>query len=126
MSTKQRDRDEFISIMTKEGVPLHVSRSLMRYAATLQRLSEAQCNGDWPADNGERKVIPCSVCGALWVPSTITRTGCPDCRIERLVTLALVGTGIKPSFHGDPRGCVLRLTMPSGRDSGWGGVGVPA
>lgn len=47
------------------------ARALLRHATTLQRLAEAQCNGDWPADNGERKVKPCPLCEQQWVPSAI-------------------------------------------------------
>lgn len=49
-----------------------VARRLMRHASTLQRLAVAQCNGDWPADNGERKTKECPLCGSSWVPSAIT------------------------------------------------------
>lgn len=51
--TYQRERDEFISRATREGLSLDVCRKLLRYATTLQRLAEAQCNGDWPY-NGDR------------------------------------------------------------------------
>lgn len=48
-----RERDEFISRATAEGLSLETCRKLLRYATTLQRLQEAQCNGDWPY-NGDR------------------------------------------------------------------------
>ena len=49
----QKERDEFISRATAEGLSLDTCRKLLRYATTLQRLAEAQCNGDWPY-NGDR------------------------------------------------------------------------
>jgi hypothetical protein len=49
----QRERDEFIAKAVSEGLTLDVTRRLLRYASTLQRLAVAQCNGDWPY-NGDR------------------------------------------------------------------------
>ena len=144
--TRQREREEFIAVMVKEGVPLAVTRQVLRYSATLQRLAEAQCNGDYPADNGERKVVPCSRCEAQWVRSSLVRDYkapkiqrpgestarwvpliCKDCRTSDLVTAALAPYGITPVFQGDPRGCVVKLKVPSGytNDMGREGVCVP-
>lgn len=70
----QSEREDFITRLVTEGDvgDRILARQLMRRATTLHRLSEAQCNGDWPADNGERKVIPCPLCESCWVPSAIT------------------------------------------------------
>lgn len=69
----QREREDFITRLVTEGDigDRILARQLMRRATTLHRLSEAQCNGDWPADNGDRKVIPCPLCESHWVPSVI-------------------------------------------------------
>lgn len=48
-----KERDEFISRATQEGLGLDTCLKLLRYATTLQRLAEAQCNGDYPY-NGDR------------------------------------------------------------------------
>jgi len=50
-----RDRDEFIVKMTKAGLDIEAIRALLRLATTIQRLAVAQCNGDYPADNGQRE-----------------------------------------------------------------------
>jgi hypothetical protein len=142
-----RDRDEFISRMSRDGMPLDVITKLLRYASTLQRLAVAQCNGDWPADNGERKTKVCPNCEGLWAPVSFARGVCPDCRTEALVRAALgvvktadgdtvaVRTEGRPAwqpvFGGDPRGAVLRLVpagtsredIDSGRERG---IYVPA
>lgn len=136
-----RERDEFISRMSREGMPLDVVTSLLRYASTLQRLAVAQCNGEWPCDNGQRKVIPCPVCEGGYVPSVIKGSAylpkgekaCPDCRTAAAVTATLKGAeGVwRPVFGGDPRGAVLRLVpkdakpedVESGRERG---IYVPA
>ena len=57
--SSRKDREEAIRQMTRAGVPEHAQTKLLRLGATLHRLAEAQCNGDWPADNGERRAWEC-------------------------------------------------------------------
>lgn len=91
--SRTTEREDFIARMAKAGVSTDDSRKLLRYARTLHRLAEAQCNGDWPCDNGQREVKPCAKCEGLWAPSVLkthphqkrTPNGlryCPDCRTE--------------------------------------------
>jgi hypothetical protein len=114
-----RERDEFIAHASSAGLRLDVIRLLLRNATTLQRLAEASCNGDWPADNGERKTKVCPECGGGWAPSSFARPKgeavpvCPDCRAQYRVRALLEGTPFDPYFQGDPRGAVLRL-VPKG------------
>jgi hypothetical protein len=124
---RQKDREEFISIMSSEGVPLDVSRSLLRAGATLHRLAEAQCNGDWPADNGERVTKPCDECENYWAPAVLRKGNlCPDCRTTSRVKALCAKHGLEPVFGGDPRGAVLVIKVPSGRSNDWGQRGVVA
>jgi hypothetical protein len=121
----QKDRDEFIARMAAEGMPLEVSRQLLSKAATLQRLAEAQCNGDWPADNGERPTVQCTECMGGWVPSVLRKGLCPDCRTSarvKALVQALPGFGV--ILSGDPRGAVVKVTVPSGRTNDWGQNGI--
>lgn len=140
-----KERDEFIAIATQEGLSVETARKLLRYATTLHRLAEAQCNGDWPADNGERKVIFCTRCEGGFVRSVFKRAQehreeewkdipkgyhvqiCPDCRTAELVRVSLP-EGYKAIINGDPRGAVLKITVPSGRtnDCGREGICVPS
>jgi hypothetical protein len=46
-----------------------------------------------------------------------------DARIIKAV--ADLGEGFSCSLQGDPRGAVVRIHTPDGRDEGWGGVAVP-
>src|SRR5688572_18199034 len=115
---RQKDREEFISIMSKEGVPLLVSRVLLRYGQTLHRLAVAQCNGDYPADGGFGKwaTKPCDRCGRHWaLPVLLKGNLCPDCRTEDRVRDVCKAHGLAPVFGGDPRGAVLIIKVPSGR-----------
>ena len=91
-----KERSEFIARASAEGLDLPLILKLLRHATTLQRLAEAQCNGDWPADNGERKVIFCPKCESGFVRSSFVRSDsfevdgkkvkvCPDCRTCELV-----------------------------------------
>jgi hypothetical protein len=111
----QKDREDFIATFSAQSTiqpPHHaadIARLLLRNASTLQRLAVAQCNGDYPCDNGERKVIPCPRCEQGVVPSDIKRGLCGDCRAQDRVTALLAETPYQPYFQGDPRGAVLRL-----------------
>ena len=51
----QRERDEFISRMTREGLPLHVTQALLRAATTLQRYAELACS----SEAADRDRVPC-------------------------------------------------------------------
>ena len=125
-----RWREEFIARMSREGMRLDVTRALLRHASTLQRLAVAQCNGDWPSDNGQRKVDACDECGSGWVPSVLKRLQllsqpgrptlarvCPDCRTQERVraVIAADAPAWKAIFGGDPRGAVLKLARVDAR-----------
>lgn len=120
----QKDRDEFIAFMSREGLSLTQTRALLRHAATLNRLAVAQCNGDWPAGNGERPTVPCPECANAWVKSSFRKGVCPDCVAQQAVKKVLLPSqGFVVDFSGDPRGCVLKLRIPAR----WGerSFGVP-
>lgn len=113
--TYQQERDQFIAnfARTFPTVPVTVAASLLRLSTTLHRLAEAQCNGDYPYDNGERKVIPCPACEAGTVRAELKgkHGTCPDCRATARVN-DLVMRHLpthKAIAGGDPRGCVLVL-----------------
>ena len=120
----RKERDEFIARCAQEGVSEDTARALLRYSTTATRLAVASCNGDWPADNGERKVKACQKCGGGWVGHTILKGGCPDCRCEALIVKACVAAGLPYELSGDPRGCVVKVKLPSGRGNSWGGDGM--
>ncbi len=105
----QTEREEFIVAMGKEGLPLDVTRRVLRYANTIQRLAVAVCNGDYPADNGERDVKACPVCERLWVPSSIKTMGCPECRATLALDKAVTPLGFSAKVDGDPRGYCVHL-----------------
>jgi len=116
----QKDRDEFIGVIVDEintianqcrdavgaktparkvleGV--HLARMILRNAATLQRHAVIACN---------RQTTPGENRNAL--------------RAENRLVEACGPWGIKPKLNGDPRGCVVKLVLPSGRWNGWGGA----
>lgn len=122
----RKERDEFIAIMSKEGVTLDAIRLILRNANTIQRLAAAKCNGDYPCDNGERKVKPCIRCEAGYVPYSLNRNGvCPQCRAQdRIAQIAQRQRLPAPVFSGDPRGSCVILPVPSGRTNDWGRAGI--
>ena len=113
----QRERDTFLATIGSE-LGIDFAQALLRYATTLDRLAVAQCNGDWPADNGERKVIACPLCEQSWAPSQITGQGkgrehypkaCLNCRTTARAVELVRDSAYQIVTQGDPRGYVLKL-----------------
>lgn len=124
--SRRTDREQLVAQLARElperslGQVVELARKLSRAGATLQRLAEAQCNGDWPYDNGERTVHECARCGCYVVPSDLKRRKrgastqiCGDCALQDRVTDLLAEYGMRPIFGGDPRGPVLKVIPPS-------------
>ena len=65
---------------------------------------------DCDAFNGEHESIP--------------RIDRQTARIERHLTELLAKYSIKPDFQGDPRGCCVKLIVPSGKTDDWGRTGL--
>mgnify|MGYP001568317369 CR=1 FL=1 len=144
--SKQRDRDEFIALMAKEGVSTDDARKLLRYAATLHRLAELECNGDHGTvpriavqeDRTRRRVealcatLPIKhvvhsgdrVVGVFDDAETATKWIDQAPRDALFSTYRLATQGVIPIFQGDPRGAVLKLQAPSGKTNDWGKVGI--
>lgn len=87
-----RERDEFIKQASQEGLDLDACRKLLRYATTLQRLAEAQCNGDWPY-NGDRDrpimIESASVKGDARDRWDKRYTVCPKCEASGVARAAM-------------------------------------
>lgn len=109
--TYQQERDQFVADAAAAGMALSDARLFMRYATTSHRLAEASCNGDWPADNGERKTKECTTCGSHWAPSFIRKDGlCGDCALDnRIKALAAQYPQFELEQQGDPRGAPIKL-----------------
>lgn len=122
---KRLHREQFIHTMAQEGIPLDVARKLMRYEATLHRWAEGQCNGDFPFDNGERKVTECPRCQILAHRSHMLKSGlCKECNYQDRIIALLAPYNVTPVFNGDPRGPAILLKVPSGRTDDWGQRGI--
>jgi hypothetical protein len=107
-------REQTIAGLAKAGVTLDDSRKALRHAATLQRLAEAQCNGDWPANGGGRwTTIECPRCMSSWAQSVVLERGCPDCRTSDAATAHATECGAEAIIQGDPRGAVLSWRVPA-------------
>lgn len=152
MRASKADREKFVARLVSEikadCQPEEVARwagRIMRQGSTYARLQEAQCNGDWPADNGTYgdKAETCPRCEAVWHRSamkrvpymsegkggrTYYRRECPDCLCQdRIKRIASEIPGVGVVFQGDPRGCTVKLTLPSGytNDISREGICVP-
>lgn len=104
-----KDREWVIADATRAGMTFEDARRIARLASTLDRLNEAECNGDYPCDNGERKVIACSRCEAGYVPSHVRSGLCDSCRAQDRVSKIAARYGATVTFNGDPRGYPLTL-----------------
>ena len=122
MSRPTRWRDQFYSDMGREGITADTSRLFLRVAATMQRLAEAQCNGDFPAGKGSWRA--CKRCQRSWLYEGLRKDGvCIDCHNDDKAR-ALAGQylpGWTIELRGTPiSGCVMTLFTPQGRE-----IGVP-
>lgn len=120
----QSARSRIFSELATMGIGYDIAAKLLRYGTTLHRLAVAQCNGDWPADNGERKTGECVACKARWAPAVLKmgkivredgetvklKSTCPDCRASSAALLTAKAAGLSASFGGDPRGSVFSVT----------------
>ena len=106
-----REREEFVAVMTRE-LPkantldvIDLCRKLCRLAATHHRIAE-------------------TVCSVEMTEAEAARLEKKDDRTEARITELCKPYGIMPVFSGDPRGCTVKLKVPSGNTNDWGGVGV--
>lgn len=137
----QRERDDFIARMTKEDLPLDVTRRLLAGATTLQRYAELACS----SEAADRDRVPCPAAKTYQrmshvqgVMVTYTRKVSGPClcddypagshaegvhadvpritvlgnQLERRLIKGMP-EGWAVDFQGDPRGYVLRVIPPS-------------
>jgi len=142
----QSERDEFLTLMGSEGVNITTARTLLREASVLQRLAELACSseradrdqvrcparpdrlGVWPVgclcrDYGSFESEGEPVCHG-----TIPRHMVQSARSEARIRAVCERQHLVPHFGGDPRGCILVVSVPSGRTNDWErrGIAVPS
>lgn len=145
---RQKERKEFIGIMSREGVRLDVARAFLRAGASLHRIAELECSseaadrdrvpcpgklakvdtgfclcrdyGSYHADGNPGGAMPRAAHGT--VPRIVVRGAKIEARVHKLAK----ANGLGVVMGGDPRGAVLIVTVPSGRSNDWGGRGVVA
>lgn len=100
MSSK--DRAEFMFLIGRHStISWGNARGIMRYAATLARLAEKQCNEPW-TERDQRK----------------------QDRIKGMVEQLCKIHGTMPRFSNDPRGAVVKIAVPDGYTNDWGREGI--
>lgn len=103
-------RREFRDHLLRLGLSdFHVS-AITRNAVTHDRLAEAECNGDYPCDNGERPLISCTRCESGYAPSHVIRGLCDSCRCEDRIKALCAQAGVNVEFQGDPRGWTVKVS----------------
>ena len=149
----QTERDEFFSILGAEGIRPEVTRALLRESTTLQRLAELECS----SEAADRDQVRCPASGKKDTGACLCRdygsVGVSEMQLsENGPALSRVKHGTVPRhmvksaastarvvklcqahnlvahFGGDPRGCMLVVSVPSGRTNDWEqrGIAVPA
>lgn len=128
------ERETALMNLARLGMSDRDARRLRRLGATLSRLAEAKCNGDYPSGdspNGARKgARPCGAprgsedesigCGSWWVPAVLSASRgylCPDCRAYLDAKALAAQYGLKAVVQGDPRGMVLGVCQGSVSDA---------
>lgn len=109
------DREYFLVRAIEAGLPYNYAKRVRSLAVTHDRLATAACNGDWPCDNGERKVIFCSRCEGGMVASKIVKGVCESCRVEDRIKAICAEWNVTVDFQGDPRGWTVKLARAEGR-----------
>ena len=119
-----KDREQWLMQAVRLGLNDYQARKLARFASTHNRLAEAECNGDYPCDNGERKVVWCDRCGSGYVRSATFlakhepltgHTGpasgriCKSCKTEDNIRHFAAMYQVGVDFQGDPRGWTVKL-----------------
>lgn len=132
----RKSREQFLMAASRLGLNDYMARRLCRLASTHNRLAEAECNGDWPCDNGERQVVECSRCGSGYVRSAMFRDHtqpkiqlpgeskphwipliCKSCKTQDNISALCREYGIGVEFQGDPRGWTVTLKPLAGTQS---------
>jgi hypothetical protein len=104
--TTTKDKLEFALAMGRHTrASLRQVQALMRYAGTLQRLAEDECN-------------------VATDDAGLARRETKRKRIQKRVWDTLFGTDCKPVFSNDPRGSVLKIRVPDGFTDDCGGEGI--
>ena len=96
----QKERDTFIAQASREGLGMYTIGKLLRYATMLQRLAEAQCNGDYPYNGDRDRRMPTQPFGGAFIESEEALakwrerwdkqyTVCPKCEASGVAKSAL-------------------------------------
>lgn len=120
ISATTKDKLEFTHAMARHTkATVRQCEALMRYAATLQRLAEDDCNVATDEEGQKRrdakklrianKVL--TLCGEIVTTIANTEHG-------------IEGGQVLPIFSNDPRGAVLKIRVPSGWSNDFGGEGI--
>ncbi len=126
----QKDREEFLTLCAHDGISTDTARALLRYSTTATRLAVAACNGEWPCDGewasgkGKRWLRTCAKCGCAAAKSSFRRDLCPDCRCDDLIRKVCAAANLPFELSGDPRGCVVKIKLPTYRGNSWAGDGM--
>lgn len=106
-----KDKLEFTHAMARHTrATVRQCEALMRYATTLQRLAEDQCNREWTERDELKR-------GRIQVKVS-------DLCHEMTLAMELRNGRVEPIFANDPRGAVLKIRVPDGFSDDGNGEGI--
>ncbi len=99
---------------------LIAARLLCRHGRTYARIQEVICNGvEWCQWDTNESFNKRQARHEQWTEKWESQL---EKRIRAIV--ADMGPGFGVVFQGDPRGCTVKVTVPSGRTNDWGREGI--
>ena len=100
--------------------PRAAANLLMRHGKTYARVQEMVCNGvEWMQHDTNESFSKRQARHEAW---TEKREQQLERRMRQIVQS--LGEGFGVVFSGDPRGCTVKVTVPSGRTNDWGKEGI--
>ena len=97
-----------------------ISELLCRHGKTYARIQEMVCNGvEWSQYDTNESFNKRQARHEAW---TEKREAQLEKRMRSLI--AELGAGFGVIFQGDPRGCTVKVTVPSGKTNDWGKEGI--
>ena len=115
---EDRIRNESANTGLPYSARVHAAQLLMRHARTYSRIQEAVCNGvEWLTYDTNESFGKRQDRHEKWCEKR-------DQQLEKRIRAIASGLGFGVIFDGDPRGCTVKLTVPSGYTNDWGKAGL--
>lgn len=106
--------------LRRRSEALIAARLLCRHGKTYHSIQEAMCNGvEWAQYDTNESFNRRQARHEAWTEKR-------DRQLEKRIRSIVegLGPGFGVIFQGDPRGCTVKVVVPSGRTNDWGREGI--